>query len=177
MDLREYQQIIMDSDEEDWTHISCWGAGSGPSYLNKFVVWNTGAGEFNNFEVDSHSNIISLKSDLSISIAWGLTHNDDFVEEWANNFPDNHATSSFIDYFYNGQLIFRDISVIVDGGRCGIPLPKIIINNVTKKIDRYVVPEEKYIFFGLLNRIESLVDYEDYFKRTGIVITKDNWMY
>lgn len=177
MNLKEYQDRILNTSENDWTHIPCWGAGSGPSYLNQFSVWNTGAGEFSNIDIDSHSNIISLKQDLSISIAWGISHNNDFFEGWANNFPDSHATSSFLDFFYNGQLIFRDIYVTVDGGRCNIPLPKLILNKNTHKIDRLVVPIVKYQFFQLLNNIESNVDYHDYFNRTGIEVIDENWLF
>ena len=99
MTLREYENLIVDTSENDWTKISCWGGGSGPSFLNKFDVWTSGSGEFENLEIDSHSEYYSLKNDLLVSVACGIKHNDNFREDWANKFPDSHASSSFVDFF------------------------------------------------------------------------------
>ena len=45
MKLGEYEKIITNTQENDWTKIICWGAGSGPSYLNSFSVRSRGIGE------------------------------------------------------------------------------------------------------------------------------------
>ena len=58
MTLREYENLIVDTSENDWTKISCWGGGSGPSFLNKFDVWTSGSGEFENLEIDSQKYIL-----------------------------------------------------------------------------------------------------------------------
>lgn len=174
MTLDEYKKIIIDTEIEDWTNIPCWGAGSGPSYRDAISVWTKGSGEFHNIEIESHGNVLSLKKDLLISVAWGITHNDDFVEEWANSFPHSHASSSFVDFFYANQLIYRDIYVAVDGGRCCIPLPEIQIDESTHEIKALVVPKEKYEFFRLLNG--TGYDYDSYFKRTGIQVVDKPWM-
>lgn len=173
MTLEEYERIILDAERDGWTKIGCWGAGAGPSYHDALSVWTKGSGEFHNIEIDSHAEIFSLKSDLNISIACGISHNDDFIEEWANSFPDKKASSSFVDFFYCNQLVFRDIYVSVDGGRARIPLPDMEFNHKEQKVARYTVPRKKYSFFSLLNGGD---DYNRYFDRTGIAIVDQPWM-
>ena len=99
MTLDEYK-VTLATTEDDRTRISCWGAGAGLSFRDALSVWTKGSGEIHNLEVDSHSEVLSLKSDLLISVACGITHNDDFTEDWANSFPDKHASSAFVDFFY-----------------------------------------------------------------------------
>jgi hypothetical protein len=175
MNLKEFFERVVDTEVSDWNVITCWGAGSGPSYYNKFTVWNTGKGEFSNIEVDSHANIAVLKSDLSISFAWGLSHNDDFIEEWANKFPNKRAMSSYIDFFFNGALVYRDIIVAVDGGRCYIPLPELDIDKESNKIKRLIVPKQKYKLIKMVNAFQSTYDYDSYFSTTGIEIADERW--
>lgn len=54
-------------------------------------------------------------------------------EDQTNVFPDKTATSNFVDFFYSGVLFYRDIYVSVDGGRCSLPLPKMVIDEGTGK--------------------------------------------
>ena len=175
MNLDEFQKTILATTPDDWTSISCWGAGTGPSYLNKFEVWKTGHGEFSSIEVDSHAEILSLKSNLLISVASGMTHNDDFIEAWANKFADRKASSGFVDFFYSGALVYRDIYVSVDGGRCRLPLPTQHVNNETYEIERLTVSAAKAHFFRLLNGADSST-YDNYLGRSGIEIVESPWM-
>lgn len=174
MTLDEYKTKILASAENDWTRIGCWGAGTGPSYRDALSVWKKGSGEFLNLDIDSHSEILSLKSDLLISVAFGITHNNDFVEDWANSFADPHASSEFVDFFYGTQLVFRDVYVSVDGGRCCLPLPEIKLDESNNEVNSLTVPEDKYRFFRLLNR--SADDYDSYLSRAGITVINGDWM-
>ncbi|MBI3300931.1 MAG: hypothetical protein HYZ72_02475 [Deltaproteobacteria bacterium] len=176
MTLREYASRILASNHDDWTVNSCWGFGSGPSYLDQIAVWTTGTGKFSNIEVHSHSVVASLKTDLSISLAWGFPHNPEFKEPWANKFPDSSASSAFVDFFYNGVLVFRDIYVSVDGGRCMIPLPDREFDKETHQVRRLIVPRGKYSFFRLLDSFEKVSDFNSYFEGTGIEIVDTPWM-
>ncbi len=174
MTLDEYKILILSASPDQWNKMGCWGAGSGPSFRDSFSVWTKGSGEFHNIEINSHSEVYSLKTDLLVSIACGITHNDDFIEDWANSFPDKKASSSFIDFFYCNQLVYRDIYVSVDGGRCRIPLPDVKLNSSTYQLEKFTVPLEKYQFFKLLNGSGS--DYESYFQRTDIETVNEPWM-
>lgn len=176
MNLKEYSEKIIGSTKDDWNLITCWGFGSGPSYLEHCSVWTKGKGEFSNIEVESQGMVASLKSDLSISMAWGITSNPDFKEEWANQFPDPGASSSIVDFFYNGVLVFRDIYVSVDGCRCRLPLPDREFDKETHKVNRYTVPRDKYEFYQMLDGLEQLSDFDSYFRRVGFEIINTPWM-
>ncbi|MCM3144394.1 hypothetical protein [Brevibacillus sp. MER 51] len=173
MNIHEFLDKICSSNTEDWTLITCWGAGGGPSYRDQLSVWTNGGGNFEGIELESHGMVASLKSDLSISIAWGLTDNDNYQSEWVRKFPDERASSSFVDFFYNGMLVFRDVYVSVDGGRCSIPQPNLKFND--SELVARTVPRQKYEFFALLNAFESTYDYHSYFDRTGIQIVDEPW--
>lgn len=174
MNLSEFQRQISGTETEDWTFISCWGAGAGPSFMDKFDVWTTGRGEFSNIEVDSHSTLMSFKRDLLISVAYGIRHNEDFREDWANRFPDPHAISAFVDFFYAKNLVYRDIYVAVDGGRYLLPLPKQEFDK-HYKVTGLTVTRERAAFFSLFNGPDSRSYYE-YLHRAGIELVDGDWM-
>jgi hypothetical protein len=176
VDLREYERRIVETTHEDWTIITCRGAGAGPSYLEHMSVWTTGKGEFANLDVESHGMRASLKSDLSIWIAWGYPCNPDFKEEWANQFPDPKASSAYVDFFYGAGLVYRDLYVSVDGGRCRLPLPDMDIDRETHAVRRYTVPRNKYEFFRALDRFEHLSDFQRYFQAAGFDVIDTPWM-
>ncbi|WP_288983292.1 hypothetical protein [uncultured Treponema sp.] len=174
MNLEEYEKLIVDTSEDDWTRISCWGAGSGPSYYNRFDVWSTLSGKLENMKVDSHSEYYSLKRNLLVSIACGIDSNEDFKEEWANKFMDSHASSHFVDFFYSGVLVYRDIYVSVDGGRALLPLPKRIFDEERKYVKELIISKKRYEFFKLINGYCS--DYDSYIQDVGFKLVDMDWM-
>lgn len=176
MNLQEMINKILSDPIRDWNVIVCWGAGSGPSYHNKFTVWSGGFDDSDaqNIEIDSHSHVVSLKSDLSIGMEWGITHNDNFVEEWANKFPDKKATSHFIDFFYNGMLVHRDVYVSVDGGRCEIPLPEVEYNG-DGSIKKLTITRNEYNLFEHINKLFATSYFDQYISNAGIEIIDVKW--
>ncbi|HAW3418398.1 TPA: hypothetical protein JLS61_001824 [Escherichia coli] len=174
MKLADYKNALLESlDLSQWTNISCWGTAGGPSYRDSVSVWTKG-GEFNNIEVKSHTNILSLKSNLAIQVAYGMENNEDFKEVWANSFDNPFASSCFVDFFFNNQLIFRDIGVSVDGGRCMLPLPRLKYDN-NYFVTSVYVEKEKCDFFRLLNP-HIPMDYDNYIKRAKFEIIEQSWM-
>jgi len=176
MNLNEYSNRIIESTKNDWNVITCWGFGAGPSYLEQSTVWSSSNNEFENIEIESHGMVASLKSDLSISMAWGMTLNSSFTEEWANQFPDPHASSGIVDFFYNGVLIFRDTYVTVDGGRCKLPISHREFDDETHEVIRHIIPRARYNFYRMLNGFVSTYDYDNYFSRTGFEVVETPWM-
>lgn len=171
MTLKEYENLIVNTDETDWTEI-----GYGPLYLNEFGVWTKGSGEFDNIEIHSHHSYMSLKKNLLVSVAWGLKQNDNFQEDWANKPLNSRASSGLVDFFYSGILVYRDIYVAVDGGRALLPLPKTYRNSQTYQIERLTVSEKRYTFFRLLNGV-FISSYDRYVKDAGIeVVENEEWM-
>lgn len=174
MKLEELIKTILNSEKDQWNMISCWGYGSGPSYKNKFEFFNVYNGQENVLWVDSHSNICIFKEDIDITMAFGITLNEDFIAEWANQFDDPRAYSKIIDIFYRGVLVFRETYLVVDGGRCELPIPSYRENR------ELIVTKDYYNFIKLLEKIINGSNNDDhfnyYFNQTGIKIVSEKWI-
>ena len=137
----------------------------------------SGTGEYSDVEVESHSMRASLKSDLSIWIAWGFQANPEFVEPWVENFTNPMAGSAYVDFFCNSALVYRDMYVSVDGGLCNLPMPDREFDAEGSKVFQYSVPRVKSEFFKILNSFESASDYDQFLERACIkLIDVAPWM-
>ncbi|MBO7127320.1 hypothetical protein J6W78_07205 [bacterium] len=177
MNLKDYENLIVGTTENDWTKIQCLGFGSGPSYLNRFdvseAVETEQACRAQNLEIDSHNEYMSLKKDLLVSVAWGLIANDNFKEDWVSKFPNSQAESGFTDFFYSGVLVYRDTYVSVDGGRYIVPLPQPILDS-KNNVQKLVITKQQYEFFKLLNSDET--SFNSCLTRAGIETINGKWM-
>ncbi len=164
MDYDTYISIIVNSSVDDWNVITC--GIYGPSYKSKFEfneVWDGVKGVLTE---ESHGVYAVYKKDISISLAFGITVNEDFKEDWTNSFPDSHASSHIVDLFFYNTLVERIEYVLVDGCRAKLPLPKspkdLSVNRVeyeiVKLIDRMVSGEGNF---------------EKYFNRAKLQIAED----
>jgi hypothetical protein len=170
MTLDELLETVARSNRSDWRMESCWGARSGPSYRDHFSEGLDGE-----VVVDSHSNIAAYKPDLSITIAWGLDCSDNFGEEWTKNFTTPEASSSYLDFFYNNALVFRDVFVTVDGARARLPVPKIEWDSDRKNITGYTVPLRRYKIIRLLDSMEKISEFDYYFEQSEFTLTEGEW--
>ena len=89
-------------------------------------------------------------------------------------YSDKSASSSYVDFFYSNQLVFRDIYVAVDGARCYLPLPDLAYDKSTHEISAITVPRDKFEVFRLLNG--TATHYDEYASRAGISVTDTPWM-
>lgn len=173
MKLKELLTLILDSNADDWSNIGCWGYGSGPSYKNDFTFYEVFNGQDNVLNVNSHSNVCVFKDNIDITMAYGLTANDDFRADWANKFPDPKAKSKIIDIFYRNSLVFRETYLIVDGGRCEIPIP-----GYNEK-GELIVGSDYCTFVKLLENISNGTrtdsTFNRYFDQMGIKIIDEKW--
>lgn len=159
MRLNELLQIIRESNKEDWNVIE-----------SNTLLSHVTTDSDNRVYADYHTNRASYIPDVSIGLAWGLNCNLDFREEWANCHPDPHASSHFLDVFYNGMLVYRVVYVVIDGGRSYMPLPRREINENHETLGWYITSEE-YEFFKLFNSIQPFdTQYESYLRRSGIEV-------
>src|SRR5258706_10531254 len=114
--------------------------------------------------------------DISITLAFGLEALADFKEEWANKFPDPHASSSYVDVFYNSALVYRDIYVSVDGGRAKLPLPNRKFDKSTDKVIALEVPKGRHDFIRLINSLGGAISqFDEYFARADFKIVDEPW--
>lgn len=148
MRLDELMETIVRSRPAHWHQISRWGGPSAP---------------------DAHPMIAVYVLDAAVTIGFGLDHMPSFEEPWAKKFPDPNASSSFVDVFYNGSLVYRDVYVDVDGGRAKLPLPR--------QLDILEVPVAKRDFFRLLDTFEAPTgsQFDDYFRRAGLTTVDEPW--
>lgn len=165
--LRELFATILSSDADEWNFIPCGGAEAGPSYRSR-LRFEVRDGMRLTLEEESHLAVAVYKSDLSITMAWGLPSVRDFREKWANAFRDPRASCHHADVFYHGALVHRSLYVVVDGARTKLPKP-ILSPEILD------VPVDHFRFVHLLNRLEGQIDYEDYFKRAGLLTIGEDW--
>ena len=174
MKLNELLKTILKSTPNQWNKISCWGYGSGPSFKDHFTFYEVLKGQENVLNVASHSNLCVFKEDIDITMAYGLSSNDDFKAEWTNNFPNPKAYSNVIDIFYRNSLVYRETYLVVDGGRCELPIPSYGDNS------ELVVSKDYCDFIKLFEKISIGSDNDDnfnyYFGQTGIKISNEEWI-
>jgi len=175
MDLNEYMRRIISSAPTSWTTIFCGAHGGGPSYRDQFSVWSDGSQKFAGLDLQSHSVVASFRGDLSISLAWGLEDNPDFSEGWTRKFPNTQAPSSFLDFFYNGALVWREELIAVDGGRCYLPLPALPADGEADGVNGIGLPRGKSDVIRLVNSLTSIYDYDQYLEKAGLQVTDEPW--
>jgi hypothetical protein len=158
MNLQEYERRVVDTTKDDW-----------------IVTEITKKGEPLDIEPKTHGVHASLRDDLSIGIAWGIPRDSNFEENWVNQLIKPRASSTFIDFFYNGSIVFRDFYISVDEGRCTLPLPEIKVDAQTSK-ELYMISRDKYKFFKMRDSLEQVSEFDDYFDRVGFKIVDTPWM-
>jgi hypothetical protein len=158
--LDEMLEAIENSEASDWTYFTR------PTFAQDIHQVSGGGHPVPWVEVQEHDMLLSFKPDLAISIVAGLPHRDDFFEDWARRYPDEKASSSWVDFRYNGVPVLRELRVIVDGGRAGLPCPR----PGTLKI-----PERQFRIWRLIDEVVSLGQYDDYFRRADFEVTKEPW--
>lgn len=166
MIYEDFINLIMNSTVAEWNIISCWGYGSGPSYKTKFEFYDVYNGKDAVLKEESHGMYAVYKPNISVSLAYGLTLNDDFKEKWANSFPDPQASSHYLDLFYINSFVDRIVYVSVDGGRAKLPIPK-SVNDLTVKT-------EDYYLIKLIDAMEAeATNFDDYFRRASLELNDD----
>jgi hypothetical protein len=128
MTLQEILNICAASSPSDWHQITCWGARSGPSYLDHFQAVKTHSGV--ELRHDQHGMRATYTPDINIGLAWGIDPDNmwpderkTFTESWSEGFSDPHWTWGIADVLHCGNLVYRQNYVTVDGARCHLPLP------------------------------------------------------
>jgi hypothetical protein len=124
--------------------------------------------------------LASYKPDLGIAIAWGLDVSPSlsptegpgrFNEEWATSFPDPEASAHFLDFFYHGTLVERQVYVNVDA-RCNLPMPRKEFDGegAETELKALTITPWQESFFRTLNALETTVDYDSYLGRAGFEV-------
>lgn len=161
MKLEALISLILDSNPSDWSTIS-----SGPTFRDQLRDVSNNKDRWT--EINSHHTIAVYKPDISISLGFGMDWKEKFDEPWAKKFPDPEASSELIDVYYYGALVYRDISIIVDGGRAYLPMPK--------SRNELVVAKGYHDFIRLRSELSGAISqFDEYFERAGLQIGEQEW--
>ena len=122
MTFDDARERILEGTTALWHVVHCGPGGSGPSFRDRLTFGETDDEAPHVLHADFHHSVAVYKPDLCLSLGWGLTQEPDWQEPWLKKFSDPHAKSAFVDVFFCGTLVWRDVYVVVDGGR-GSSLP------------------------------------------------------
>ena len=118
MKLEELLKTIEESDASEWTVFDR------PTFAQDIQQVSGGLHQVPWVEVHEHHSLLSYRSDLRISIALGLTHRADFVEDWTQLFPDNTLLhlGSISDTMAFRFIARSEFSLTAEGRVCHVRL-------------------------------------------------------
>ncbi len=144
--LEELMKAIEESDPSDWNYIQR------PVFAQDIQHVSGGGHPVPWVEIEEHSSLLVFRKDLRISIAMGLRHSTEFLEDWAQKFPDKHATSTWVDFRYNGVPVLRELTVHVDGARAALPPPRIGTMEISERqsnIWQLIDAQDGVVWYGI----------------------------
>ena len=160
MTFDEARERILDGTTALWNVVHCGHGHSGPSFRDRLTFDETDDEAPHVLHADSHHSVAVYKPDLFLSLAWGLTQEPDWQEPWVKTFSDPHAKSAFVDVFYCGALVWRDVYVVVDDGRGYLPIP-------SDRDDIQTVTFDEDRLMRLLNALDGPSRYDDLMSIAG----------
>ena len=156
MNLREILRRISESAPSDWQLIFR------PTFRHRFNEILTAEGEVAALDQDEHAVMFTLRSDIEISMAYGMVDQGAVPLSSDNPFAGENARTVFLDIFYQGRTVHREVILKVDRNRCLLPLP-------TSWEKPVMVPLRQA---NLVRLIHSLAgpptDFESYFEQAGM---------
>ena len=91
----------------------------------------------------------------------GLPHERVSKERWTGHNPDPNASSSWLDFLWNGRPIICKLVVWVDGSRGLLPTPQIDDLSISEQEDRV---------FRVLNGLFAFDDFDRYSRSAGFKV-------
>jgi hypothetical protein len=170
MTYDELLKTVCDSLPTHWNQISCGGFGAGPSYLS--------APDGQGGEMDHYCRA-AYRSDVSLGLAFGLSPVDDQRDfEFLKHFADRRSHPTFLDIFWNGMLVHREMGLVVDGGRMTLPWPRQPVDASPSRDRSEVVAElvskQAAALWRLVAEFEGHVgpgdSFDEYLAQAGFVV-------
>src|SRR5437763_81460 len=121
MTLDELRNLVLASGPYDWNRILPIGA----TYLNRFGTVGH-PGRESHLEHSEHTNRASYLHDVNLGLAWGMDvdaddDGDRVALPWRDRFPDKKVSRAFVELFWAGMLVDRELIYYADGGRVVLP--------------------------------------------------------
>jgi hypothetical protein len=114
-----------------------------------------------------------LRSDVRIQLAYGMQSDpdDDMSFDWPS-FSDPRVIGRHVEIKFNGQPVFRDRLISVDGNRCVLPLPasETITDDQGRPIRyAYSATKDEIALARLVDRLTGGRDFDSYMQRATIL--------
>ena len=167
MRLADLLEMICQSDPTHWNSID-------PPYA-KYVTHLEVVRESIQAESFGHYALWVYVDDIQISVALSEEldrHGAEYQAEW-NTFPDKRINEHFLDVIYNGQIVYREVVLGVDGGRALLPSPKletIDTGQMWHEPFTNTVTELQFELAQFLARVQGNREFDGYFKQAGFVV-------
>jgi len=116
--------------------------------------------------------------DIQISVALSEEldrHGAEYQVEW-NIWPDKRIDEHFLDIMYNGQVVYRDLVLGVDGGRVVLPSPKletVDTGQMWHEPFTNSVTELQFELARFLAGVQGNREFDEYFKQAGFLVLPD----
>jgi len=113
--------------------------------------------------------------DIQISIALSEEldrHSAEYQADW-NIWPNRHIDEHFLDIMYNGQIVYREIVLGIDGGRALLPSPKletVDTGQMWHEPFTNSVTELQFELVRFLAGVQGNREFDGYFKQAGFVV-------
>jgi hypothetical protein len=165
--------LVIGSNPDDWHAVE-----GGHTYLDAFSAETSFVDDQESRWLghSQHHGRAVFKPDISIGMAWGMPRDRDgqrFFEDWIARFADETAYAAWLDLLYHGQPVHRYLYIVVDGGRCKIPLPEQTFSGDLNPHEvRRWIGYDAYRLFSVLNALDSSHDYEAYLDRSGLDVNR-----
>lgn len=163
-------RAVLDSRPEDWHDIyhPVWPQyftyGRGPREDGEWSEW---------IGVREHDHGWVLRSDVRIQLAYGMESDPDgdMSFDWPS-FSDPRVIGRHVEIKFNGQPVFRDRLISVDGNRYVLPLPasETITDDQGRPIRyAYSATKDQIALARLVARLTGGRDFDSYMQRATIL--------
>jgi hypothetical protein len=176
MRLDELLPVLSETDASHWEVLEGY-----PIFHHSFEISSRGGGDPAITGVETHTNRAILRSDVDIALEWGARRMPDEEEYYAWNdpqlFPDAGVRSFWVDLFYRGSVVYREMLAYVDGGRAVLPVadsrpadPATSSATPQRKFEGQTSRQE-YELARLIDTLGGGGEYESYFARSGFKVS------
>ena len=117
MHLDELRSVIASSIPADWHKISCYGADTATSYL--YDLDKSSGADGWELHLDQHNQVFVYRPNVNLTMATGLPL--DQGREWEDPELRADMRGKWLDVFWCGALVDRQLLFLVDGGRGVLP--------------------------------------------------------
>ena len=167
MRLNDLLLTICSSDSELWNSIE-------PPYELKVTYLDTSedsakAETFGYYSKWVYSDNVRISVAISEEIE---RHGRDYETDW-NVWPDRGINEHFLDIFLDGQVVYREKVLCVDGGRVFLPCPKmetVDTGQMWHEPFTNSVTERQYELVRFLADVRSDREFSEYFKQSGFIV-------